>query len=150
VSRQFPFRPKSTASLAAGDFWVIPLRRGGWNACGRVLEVHPASRTTLTVGLMDWCEPEEPTTEGLENSRVLDYGVAHIKCIWLTGERIVGTRPLALDGGLEQLLAAARNGSRSTSWGYLEIENLAHKFFGRHFVEGEGISKERPPALGEG
>jgi hypothetical protein len=101
----FPFTPKTTAYVRAGDFWGIPLRRGGWYACGRVLRLGD-SRVDLTIGLLDWCEPTPPTTDNIAGARVLDYGSAHIKTIGLEGvlssaiDRPVAGAAVAVSGSM--------------------------------------------------
>ena len=44
----YPFRPKSTAELEAGQFWSIPLPDGRF-ACGRVLQMN-GSQIPLRAG----------------------------------------------------------------------------------------------------
>lgn len=146
-----PFTPKSTAYVRAGDFWGIPLRRGGWYACGRVLRLGD-SRVDLTIGLLDWCEPTPPTTDNIAGARVLDYGSAHIKTIGLTGGALLGHRPLEADGGWPVLVGVPDEGRRwnEPAWGYLEIEGRTHEYFGRHFPEHPIPASERPAPLQRG
>lgn len=146
----FPFRPKSTSYVRAGDFWGIPLRRGGWYACGRVLRVWD-SRVHVTTGLLDWCEPDPPTTDSIAGARVLRYSMAHIKSIGLTGGSLLGHRPLADDGGWVALVGAPDRGPglHEGAWGLVFIEDLAHSYFGRHFPASPNPAVDRPPALGD-
>lgn len=134
----YPFIPKSTAHIRAGDFWAIPLRRGGWFACGRVLYVWPQGRVHVVIGLLDWCEPELPTADTVAGAEVLAFGHAHIKSIKLTGGPLLGNYPLQPGEGW------ALGGS---TWGYLEIERMAHSQFGRHFPEHPSPATERPSPL---
>lgn len=134
----YPFIPKSTAHLRAGDFWAIPLRRGGWYACGRVLCVWPEGRVHVVIGLLDWCEPAPPSAESVDGAAVLEFGHAHVKTIALTGGPLLGNHPLALGEGY------ALGGS---TWGYLFIEDRAHSHFGRHFPEHPNPATERPAPL---
>ena len=124
------------------------MRRGGWYACGRVLRVWD-SRVDLTVGLLDWCEPVLPSAATIAGARVLDYSKVHIKSIQLTGGPLLGHRPLEDDGGWEGLVGGPDRGPglHEGAWGYLEIEALAHKYFGRHFPEQPHPAVERPPPL---
>jgi hypothetical protein len=147
----FPFAPKSTAHVRAGDFWAIPLRRGGWYACGRVLRVWD-SRVNLTVGLLDWCEPVLPTPDNIAGARVLRYSMIHIKSGRLTGGELLGHRPLVQDGGWESLVGEPDLGPgvHEGAWGYLFIEELAHGHFGRHFPESPNPAVERPVPLQQG
>jgi len=145
-ARTFPFTPRWTSRVEVGDFWAIPLRRGGWYACGRVLRLD--SRVLLTVGLLDWCEPRPPTSESISGASVLDWGVAHVKTIELTGGALTGHRDLAEDGGLLRLVGVSAEGPGAEPvWGYLSIEAKAHDHFGRHFPEEPNPATERPPAL---
>lgn len=150
-NRSLPFIPRTTSQVKPGDFWAIPLRRGGWYACGRVLW-KGASRVQLAVGLMDWCEPEPPTASSISGRDILAYGIVHIKSVELTGGPILGNCPLENDAGWSRLRDRAdfRAGLGEDHWGYLEIESRAHRFFGRHFPASRATATERPPALGEG
>lgn len=145
--RSFPLTPRSTAKIEPGDFWAVPLRRGGWFACGRVLQ-RLDSRVLLIVGLLDWCEPLPPTAESIAGAPVLAAGAAHIKTIELTGGALLGHRDLAEDGGLRRLVAALPDGLDDPPvWGYLSIEDKAHDAFGRHFRDESSPATERPSAL---
>jgi hypothetical protein len=145
-ARTFPFTPRLTSDVEVGDFWGIRLRRGGWYACGRVLRLD--SRVMLTVGLLDWCEPAPPTSERIGGARVLDWGVAHVKTVELTGGRLLGHRDLAEDGGLVHLVGVSADAlGDEPVWGYLSIEDKAHDRFGRHFPEEGTQATERPSAL---
>lgn len=151
VPRTFPVTPKSTAYIEAGDFWQIPLRRGGWHACGRVLRVWD-SRVLLTIGLLDWCEPVPPTEDNIAGARGLDYGTAHVKTVGLTGGALLGHRPLDLDGGWPVVVGVPDRGPSldEPTWGYLVIADQAHSYFGRHFPEHPTPAVERPAPLQSG
>ena len=145
--RSFPLTPRSTAKIEPGDFWAVPLRRGGWFASGRVLQLLD-SRVLLVVGLLDWCEPLPPTAETIAGASVLAAGAAHIKTIELTGGALLGHRDLAQDGGLPRLVAALPEVLDDPPvWGYLSIEDKAHDAFGRHFPDQPSPATERPSAL---
>ena len=148
TGKTYPFVPKTTSGVRPGDFWAIPLRRGGWFASGRVLWLG-SSRVELAVGLMDWCEPIPPTAQAIANRKILTYGRVHIKCIELTGGPIIGNCPLEGDAGWRELQSRPdfRRGMGEEVWGFMEIEARAHNIFGRHFPDVEGIAAERPPAL---
>ena len=133
----YPFVPKTTTHVLAGDFWAISLRRGGWYACGQVLYV-PEGRVTLVVGLLDWCEPVPPTADAIAGAPVLDWNGAHVKTIELTGGPLLGHS--LLDGGGGWALGYG-------AWGFLEIENRAHAHFGRHFPDAPSPAVERPQPL---
>lgn len=144
----FPFTPKSTAHVLAGDFWGIPLWRGGWYACGRVLRVWD-SRVLFTIGLLDWCEPVPPTADKIAGARVLEHGKAHIKTVAHTGEALLGHRPLEDDGGWAALVGIPDRGPSldEPTWGYGMIADRAHSYFGRHFPEQPNPAVERPAPL---
>lgn len=148
ASRVFPLVPKTTTGIEPGDFWAIPLRRGGWFACGRVLWLGPG-RVTLTVGLLDWCEPGEPTAASIADSPILTYGQVHLKCVLLTGGALLGHHPLDGDTGWTDLQQRPdfRRGMGEPIWGYLEIESRTHRCFGRHFPVLPERATERPVPL---
>lgn len=132
----YPFVPKTTAHVRVGDFWAIPLRRGGWYACGQVLYV-PEGRVNVVVGLLDWCEPDLPTADAIAGAPILDWNAVHIKSIRLTGGPLLGNSPLEPGGWAMGW----------TGWGYLEIESRAHNHFGRHFPDEPNRAVERPQPL---
>ena len=66
----YPFAPKSSSYLEAGQFWAIPLTDGRFG-CGRVLDVprEPdpnilVGRRAFLAGLMDWVGTAEPNAAG--------------------------------------------------------------------------------------
>src|SRR5262249_32527133 len=71
----YPFVPKSTATLEPGQFWSIPLDNGRF-ACGRVIQLRIEngmrdSRLFLA-GLMDWWGRKPPTAERIAGCGVID------------------------------------------------------------------------------
>jgi hypothetical protein len=110
------------------------------------------SRVLLTVGLLDWCEPAPRTSESIARVRVLDFGLAHVKTIGMTGGGLLGHRDLDEDGGLPGVLGggAADVAGRldgQAVWGYLSIADKAHGVFGRHFGEEPTPATVRPSGL---
>lgn len=112
----YPFVPKSTASMRPGQFWQIPLSNGCF-ACGRVLQLPgpkaanssgersrngecqaAGSRTMFYAGLMSWCGDQLPTAESIARHSLLDQGSVHLRTILRNGGEILGCRPLELDG----------------------------------------------------
>ena len=97
-AQTYPFVPKSTAKLIAGQFWGIPLRDGRW-ASGRVVgtdsHTGPGSRTMFVGGLMDWIGDSPPTNEMLAASRLLEVGNTHLRAITTNGGEILGYVPLS-------------------------------------------------------
>jgi hypothetical protein len=112
---EYPFVPKSTASLVAGQLWAIPLSNGRF-ACGRVLQAvrerSVGSRTMFLAGLMNWCGAAPPTSESIAGSGVVAEGGAHIVTIVDNGGAITGMRPLDLDGIEPALRLDAHEGAR--------------------------------------
>jgi hypothetical protein len=144
----YPFFPKSTTHVRAGDYWAIPLRRGGWFSCGRVLCLLP-SRTFVIMGLMDWCEPTVPTGGGLHGRKVLNFGAGHVKLsIAETGQPILGNLELEDDDYWRAVGAAwTANDVGSVTLGGDGLEGHAHSHFGRHFSEHPSPATERPTPL---
>lgn len=143
----FPFAPKTVAHVRAGDFWGIPLLRGGWYCCGRVLCTDPGlNNRQLTVGLLDWCEPEKPTSDAIAGAKVLRHGIEHVRVIAAHGG-LLGHRPLELDGGLEYLLPGRPVAGLGVSVWADSISGYAHDLFGRHFPEGPAKATERPTGI---
>jgi len=106
TTRSFPFVPKSSARLVAGDYWGVPLQDGRW-ACGRVLQLMPrgyaGGRVGFLGGLLDWSSSNVPTGNAIAGCPVLEQGVMHVMAIQTTGGKLLGNRPLE-DDGLEPLL----------------------------------------------
>ena len=151
-STSYPFRPKSTSFLEPGQFWAVPLGGGGFG-CGRVLQLGGSEigtkRTAFFGGLQDWIGDAPPTSESIAGTRVVRFGIMHLKAITEVGGEILGVRPLALDGivlpdqhsayslGAKVLVGAdairvAREDEWGTSrvlqyWSYGYIEQLAEE-----------------------
>jgi hypothetical protein len=143
----FPFAPKTVAHVRAGDFWGIPLRRGGWYCCGRVLCTDPGvNNRQLTVGLLDWCEPETPTFDSIAGVKVLRHGIEHVRVIASHGG-LLGHRPLEMDGGLEYLLAGPLVAGPDVDVWADSISGYAHDLFGRHFPDTPPKAPERPTGI---
>jgi len=123
-AKAYPFVPKSTAHLVAGQFWAIPLNDGKW-ACGRVLAGSagggPGSRTMFVAGLMDWVGDRPPTEESIGVSRVLEVGRVHLRTIAGTGSQILGHLPLSPDD------AALAEGPVGRFWGPSYIVRAAER-----------------------
>jgi hypothetical protein len=101
------------------------------------------SSRSLVVGLLDYCEPEPPSSDGIAGRKVLEWGIAHVKTIRETGGALLGHRPIEAHGGLEELLSGRQLGDCSV-WGFKVIEGYAHDYFGRHFPEHPAIATVRP------
>jgi hypothetical protein len=151
----YPFGPKSTATLEPGHFWSIPLDNGRF-ACGRVIQLRIEngmrdSRSFLA-GLMDWRGRKPPTVERIAGCGVIDQGSAHIKTIQATGGQVLGFRDLSLDHiepslfrdaelatwvqrGFDYLRPFNKRKDANlpvfSGWGYLVIKEMAEERFGR-------------------
>lgn len=92
--RRFPFAPKSTTSLTAGDFFGIPLPNDKW-ACGRILGVKPNSRSTFFGAVMDWSANKPPTCDEIAKASLANQVCQHhIKTITSYRLTIDGTCPI--------------------------------------------------------
>ena len=113
MSSLYPYIPRSTAKVAAGDFWAVPLGAGGF-ACGRVIQtegdelVNP--RRMFFGGLLDWHSSSPPDGEAIAGCALLECGEMHVKAIQLSGGEILGNRPLQLDAIEPPLLLSAAQG----------------------------------------
>ena len=144
----YPFRPKSTASLRAGQFWAVPFGAGLF-ACGRVLQLNgaeiPMKSKAFFGGLHRWVGNVPPTTESIAGATVLAAGVMHIRAITETGGEVLGERSLDADSYELPLLLSARGGdgtrilrgaepvreARRDEWGTLPVLG----FWGYDFIE---------------
>ena len=156
----YPFEPRSNATLRPGQFWAVPLSDGR-SACGRVLAIPPpgdphlpANTRSFLAGLMDWTGTEPPTSEQLAGSQVIDQGMAHVRTIGETGGMLLGCRNLMLDaitgmrmvshrmGGTVYLYEGARRLRAATTqeaaslpvlgtWGYRFITTRANYLLSR-------------------
>ena len=89
----FPFEPKSTKSLAPGQFWGVPLNAGRF-AAGVVLAdaIRAGKRDTrlICIGLLDWVGDAPPTGQDVMGAPLLEYGFAHVRSIQRDGKLILG------------------------------------------------------------
>jgi hypothetical protein len=96
----YPFRPKSTSVLVAGQFWAIPLPDGRF-ACGRVLQLNgstiPTKSRAFFGGVQDWIGDNPPTHNSIAGAPILDFGVMHIRAITELGGEVLGIRDLQAD-----------------------------------------------------
>jgi hypothetical protein len=143
----YPFQPKSSKNLRAGQFWPIRLPDGGF-ACGMVLDVVSDSRREFLAGLIDWHGPEEPLPIAIEGRALVAQGIGHVKMIlegygWITGTLPpevnppspilwtdhLGGREWGLFLGLTLVKRIgpdeAENHPRRRTWGYNVINLLA-------------------------
>lgn len=89
----YPFRPKSTAQMKAGQFWPFRLHHGRF-ACGVVIALYRKSgavdRRMFLAGLLDWTSSTPPTSAAIEGLGLKARGYAHIKIITENGGDILG------------------------------------------------------------
>jgi hypothetical protein len=101
AERQFPFTPRRSTELRAGDYSSIPLSDGRW-ACGRVLDHSPkrsAGSTVMFLGaLLDWVGDHPPDAESIAGAVVRDVGFAHVKSIQASAGALLWNRQLDLEG----------------------------------------------------
>lgn len=125
----YPFRPKSTAPLKAGQYWTFPLKNGGF-ACGVVVARRSKdgkmdSRLFLA-GLLDWRGDHAPSPTELEGRTIREQGYAHIKAITETGGEIRGeVKP---SWGLPEVVIPS---DAIGTWGYNVVRVLAEKYYGQ-------------------
>jgi internalin A len=98
---RYPFVPRTTAHLAPGQIWSIPISDGRFG-CGRVLRMDPdrayGARVLFVGAILDWIGDRPPTPEAIAGRPAIAVGVAHVRSIPAGGGQIVGERPLELDG----------------------------------------------------
>jgi len=127
----YPFEPKSTRYLVAGQFWPIRLLNGSY-CCGRVIRLYPDVQEWKSKGflaaLMDWNDTEPPTSEALAGRKTCAQAFATIKTIRVTGPMITGVRDLSLDG-IEPALFISFVGPQAACMltdGYHKIRRATH------------------------
>jgi hypothetical protein len=94
---EYPFVPKTSAELAPGQFWSIPLSDGRF-ACGQVLNIdesldHEAG-TTFVGLLLNWSGKEPPTAEAIAGRPPVDIARTYIGAIGGAGGAVLGESPL--------------------------------------------------------
>jgi hypothetical protein len=97
----YPFTPKSTALMRAGQFFSFRLSDGRYG-CGRVLATTwpagPGRRTMFLGGLMDWTGQAPATADDLAGRGVLYQFWMHVQIFKDYRSQIDGCRALDLDG----------------------------------------------------
>ena len=97
---QFPFLPKSTASLKSGMIWDIPLRDGSY-ACGRVIHVEGKLRKKRPFqfwgALLRWHSSDLPTPNAIAGAPVLWQGDFNLRSLAGSDSRIRGLLALESD-----------------------------------------------------
>jgi len=59
---------------------------------------YPVNSRSFLAGLLDWVGDQAPTSETVAGAGLLRQGFVHIKAIVENGGRVLGHRPLELDG----------------------------------------------------
>lgn len=124
----YPFTPKSTARMKAGQFWGVPVGEQRF-AGGAVLSIAKKengqrdSRRFLA-DLLDWIGRDQPTAAEIVGRRIVAYGYAHLKAITENGGTLVGeVEPWwPWPPELENL-------DNTPTWGYSVISILARKYY---------------------
>jgi hypothetical protein len=93
---EYPFVPKTSAELAPGQFWSIPLSDGRF-ACGQVLSIdesreHEAG-TTFVGLLLNWTGKEPPTAEAIAGRLPIDIAPTYVAAIGEAGGAVLGRSP---------------------------------------------------------
>jgi hypothetical protein len=127
-SIRYPFVPRSTAHLLAGQFFSFRLSDGNF-ACGRILSTAwpdgSGRRSMFYFGLMDWCGDKVASSEDLAGRGLLYENWGHIVMFVDYSARIDGFRSLELDG----IEPAPKDGAA----GRAVLKNMAEK----HLVRGK-------------
>jgi hypothetical protein len=125
----YPFHPRSTARLKAGQYWIIPLKSGCFD-CGvviaRLQKEEKISQRLFLAGLLDWTSDRLPASDDLSRKRIKAKGYAHIKAITETGGEICGE----IVPSWETPETVSNSDSIST-WGFNVIRVLAEKYYGK-------------------
>jgi hypothetical protein len=126
MKEDYPFKPKSTASLLRGQYWAIPLSNNKY-CCGIVLHLlksnNKKEQRTFHAGLLNWVGNNPPTENEIKACKVLENGAAHIKTIIEVGSEITGKINLALE---EETIEYT---DEIHTWGYNYINKLGEKYF---------------------
>jgi hypothetical protein len=124
----YPFRPKSTAHLKAGQYWSFRLRDSGF-VCGVVIalrrKVGAIDQRIFLAGLLDWVGSAPPTAREIEGIRVRERGFAHIKAITENGGEILGE--VSPSWGYPSEIEPTDSIS---TWGFGVIRVYGEKYFG--------------------
>ncbi len=96
----YPFEPKSTRWLLAGQFWAVPLSDGTFG-CGRIIEIpgtkSKSSRVEFLAGVLDWHSRVPPSAETIAGAACLMQGSSHVLAITRSGGKVLGIRDLKAD-----------------------------------------------------
>jgi hypothetical protein len=124
--RAFPFSPRSVADFEIGDYWCVPLPRGGLG----VLQVRhlqrkgPGARTAFVAGVVEWRGDESPAPLDLHGRRVLAHGLTRVEVFTEGGAEIVGNAPGTVPvGGLTSAFRDFAVGTGTQNWGWKVLSN---------------------------
>ncbi|MDC8770530.1 hypothetical protein [Roseateles albus] len=125
VDLEFPFVPKSTRSLARGQFWSIPLSDGRFGA-GCVIGTHlkegKQSSRIFIAGVVRWVGIHPPKAANLQGQPVISFAFAHLKAITESGGSILGEAELQLEHAPPEAEALSM-----PTWGYGMPRMLAQR-----------------------
>lgn len=127
----YPFHPKSTAHLKAGQYWSFRLGDGGF-VCGVVIALRlkegAIDRRLFLAGLLDWVGSAPPIAREIEGRRVRERGFAHIKTITENGRDILGE--VIPSWGYPSEIEPTDSIS---TWGFGVVRAYGEKHFGTKF-----------------
>jgi hypothetical protein len=124
----YPFPPKSTSRLKAGQYWTIALRNGRF-AAGVVVALRrnegSLDRRTFLAGLIDWSGESPVMPKDIEGQVIRERGFAHVKTITENGGEIVDE--INPCWGFPEEIPPT---DLISTWGYGVIRVYAEKHFG--------------------
>ena len=128
----YPFRPKSTAHLKAGQYWAFEIENGIY-VCGVVAALQSnngkINRRAFIAGLLDWSGNHIPYPQEIEGKPIKRFGSAHIKAITENGGEIRGE--IWPSWGFENVVEKT---DAISSWGYGVIRVYGEKHFGNRRI----------------
>jgi hypothetical protein len=130
-SRSFPFVPRSSRDLFAGDYWAVPLanHRFGCAVVTDLLTSGAGSRVALIAGLLDWMGDAPPTPLHVEKSAIFAQGLTRIEAITKTGSQIIGNAVLPSTLVIAPNFRDHRVGTVHSVWGWRVLPKLIEGHF---------------------
>jgi hypothetical protein len=128
----YPFRPKSTAYLKAGQYWTFELKDGTY-VCDIVIALRckngETDKRSFLAGLLDWSGNHIPHPQEIKGKPLKEFGYAHIKAITENGGEIRGE--IGPSWGFKNCIEYT---DTITTWGYGVIRVYGEKYFGTKVV----------------
>jgi hypothetical protein len=119
TTRDFPFAPRSTASLEVGDLIGVPCEPSGW-ACLQVTDLKRSgsgSKTTFVAGVLPWRGADPPTSDSTAGLTALEQALVAVE-LFTEGGLEVHDSGEVLDGGLDSNFRDMRVGAKHHVWGW--------------------------------